>query len=271
MNRSFQNHTSLEESLTSKVEETEAFLIDLDGTIFKGNTVINGVKETIEHLHSFDKHVLFLSNRGNISREMCMHKLNDLGIRVAENDIIFSSYVAAQFLKAHYPAKKIWVLGEQGLVDEMEIAGLKLASRPTDADWLVISLHEKVTYEDLNQAFQAVNNGARILATNSDKSYPTEQGNAIDVRGMIGAIEASTDHRVDIVVGKPSHFIVKEALKRLNLPPEKCMIIGDSLESDISMGELFGFSTTLVLSGGTKLKQLESSHHRPDFVIVLRC
>ena len=247
--------------------EKQGFLIDIDGTVLRGDQLIPGAAEAIKSLQEQGKKVVFLSNRGNISRKTCLEKMRRLGIEVDKEDILLSSYVASTFLKAHFPHAKIWVLGDHGLREELLETRLIMAEAPTEADWLVVTLHEHLTYEDLNNAFRAVKSGARILATNADKSFPREDGEAIDVGGMLGAIEATTNHRVDIVVGKPSHIMVNTALDHLGLTADQCVMIGDSLGSDISMGKLFGFQTVLVLSGGTTKKDLDNSPIQPDVVL----
>ncbi|ARW40005.1 glycolytic and pentose phosphate intermediates phosphatase [Bacillus amyloliquefaciens] len=245
--------------------DASGFLIDLDGTVFRGQELIDGAAEAIHTLQSLGKSVVFLSNRGNLSRAMCRKKLLGAGIRTDERSIVLSSSVTASFLKKHYPLSKVWVLGEKGLTDELALAGVAMAQKPQAADWLVISLHETVTYEDLNLAFKAASSGARIIATNRDRSFPNEGGHAMDVAGMIGAIEASAGAKTELVIGKPSWLMAEAACKALGLPPGECAIIGDSLESDIAMGRLYGMKSVLVLTGSAKLG--EPRLYEPDIVL----
>ncbi len=245
--------------------DAAGFLIDLDGTVFRGRELIDGAKEAVHTLQSLGKAVVFLSNRGNLSRAMCRKKLLGAGIRTDERSIVLSSSVTASFLKKHYPLSKVWVLGEKGLTDELVLAGVVLAQNPQAADWLVISLHETVTYKDLNLAFKAASSGARIIATNKDRSFPNEGGHAMDVAGMIGAIEASAGAKTELVIGKPSWLMAEAACEALGLPPEECAIIGDSLESDIAMGRLYGMKSILVLTGSARLG--EPRLYEPDIVL----
>lgn len=245
--------------------DASGFLIDLDGTVFKGQELIDGAAEAIHTLQSLGKSVVFLSNRGNLSRAICRKKLLGAGIRTDERSIVLSSSVTASFLKKHYPLSKVWVLGEKGLTDELALAGVAMAQKPQAADWLVISLHETVTYEDLNLAFKAASSGARIIATNRDRSFPNEGGHAMDVAGMIGAIEASAGAKTELVIGKPSWLMAEAACEALGLPPVECAIIGDSLESDIAMGRLYGMKSVLVLTGSAKLG--EPRLYEPDIVL----
>ncbi|ABO67149.1 MULTISPECIES: HAD-IIA family hydrolase [Geobacillus] len=250
-------------------DEIEGVLIDLDGTIWKGNQLIPHADEAIAHLRSLGKRIVFVSNRGNWSRRMCYEQLTRFGMAVTEEEIILSSTVTAQFLREHYPLCQVWTLGDKGLREELRLHQVRLAAVPEEADFLVITLHETMTYQDLNLAFRAVSHGARIMATNIDKTFPNEHGNAIDVAGMVGAIEAATGRKVEFVFGKPTCFMAEAALRQLQVPPNRCLIIGDSVESDIRMGRMHGMRTALVLTGNTKPSQLDAlrAKERPDYVL----
>jgi arabinose operon protein AraL len=247
----------------------EGVLIDLDGTIWKGNELIPHADEAIAYIRSLGQKMVFVSNRGNWSRRMCYERLKALGVAVAEEEIILSSTVTAQFLREHYPLCQVWTLGDEGLREELRNHHVPLAQVPEEADFLVITLHETMTYRDLDLAFRAVHHGARIIATNIDKTFPSEHGNAIDVAGMVGAIEAATSRKVELVLGKPSCLMVEAALRYLRVPPDRCLVIGDSVESDIRMGRMYGMKTALVLTGNTKRSQLDMlrTKERPDYVI----
>lgn len=251
------------------MEEIEGVLIDLDGTIWRGNELIPHANEAVAYLRSLGKRIVFVSNRGNWSRRMCHERLGRFGIAAGEEDIILSSTVTAQFLRKHYPLCQVWTLGDEGLREELQHHQVPLAPAPEDADFLIITLHETMTYRDLDLAFRAVHHGARIIATNIDTTFPSEHGNAIDVAGMVGAIEAATARTVEIVLGKPSCFMAEAALCQLQVPPHRCLIIGDSVESDLRMGRMHGMKTALVLTGNTKRSQLDAlrAKERPDYVL----
>ncbi|PAF34708.1 hypothetical protein CHH69_14360 [Terribacillus saccharophilus] len=245
----------------------DSILFDLDGTVWKDFTLIDGAAETIRTLQEAGKRVIGLSNRGTHSRKQITNYFREQGIKWDKEDIILSSYLAADYLQTHYPRLPVWVLGEEGLREELSEAGLTLAKEPEDADWLVISLHTGVTYHDLNQAFRAVIHGARILATNQDPVFPGNDGLQLDVGGLIGAIEASTGKKTDIIVGKPSHFMYQKVMQQAGSEPEKTMIVGDSLTSDIAMGAMFGLKTALVLTGNTTKEQADISSIKPDLIL----
>ncbi|MBD2847343.1 HAD-IIA family hydrolase [Paenibacillus sp. IB182496] len=247
-------------------EDMKGYIIDLDGTVYTGKTAIDGAAEAIRLLRGHDVPFVFLSNRGNYSARMCREKLAGMGVEVRDEELLLSSTVTARYLQRESPGSSFWALGEQGLVDELQLAGLQAAERPEDAQWLVITLHETVTYRDLNMAFRAVRAGARIIATNADKSFPGDDGDAIDVAGMIGAITHSTGSEVEVVIGKPGRYMAEAALEALGLPPELCMIVGDSVESDITLGRNAGIRTALVLTGSARADRLAELAPQPDEV-----
>ncbi|MEF8725580.1 MAG: HAD hydrolase-like protein, partial [Candidatus Bipolaricaulota bacterium] len=96
---------------------------------------------------------------------------------------------------------------------------------------------------------------------------PVEDGEVPDAAGMIGAIEGVTGKEVELIAGKPSELMVKAALDRLDVQPEKCLLIGDRLETDIKMGNDHGIPTALVLTGVTSREDLAGSSIEPTCVL----
>jgi len=249
-----------------KYTETVGYIIDLDGTVYTGNKLIAGARESISYLQSNHIPFVFLSNRGNYSRLMCQAKLKTLGIEVPIEQIGLSSTVTARFLQSYYKSDLIWTLGDNGLTEELQSHGLQLAEEPELSDWLVITLHEQLTYHELNQAFRAARAGARIIATNEDRSFPRHDGECIDVAGMIGAITHASGRTVDLVMGKPSQLMAEAALDQLGLNAEQCIVIGDSLTSDIQLAHRHHMQSVLVHSGSTTKKQIERRSLEPDWI-----
>ena len=106
-----------------------------------------------------------------------------------------------------------------------------------------------------------------MLATNPDRTCPTEEGEIPDAAGMIGAVEGVTNRRVEVVVGKPNRIMLDVALERLGLPAGACLMVGDRLETDVAMGRAAGMPTALVLTGVTRREELAAASVRPDYVL----
>ncbi|KAK2984250.1 hypothetical protein RJ640_010209 [Escallonia rubra] len=106
-------------------DSVDAFLFDCDGVIWKGDSLIDGVPETLDMLRSKGKKLVFVTNNSTKSRRQYANKFRSLGITVTEDEIFSSSFAAAMFLKVNgFPReKKVYVLGEEGILEELELAG----------------------------------------------------------------------------------------------------------------------------------------------------
>jgi HAD superfamily hydrolase (TIGR01450 family) len=158
------------------------------------------------------------------------------------------------------------VIGEPPLIAELAAHGLQVR-RDHHVRWVVIAFDRTFDYAKLNTALQAVRSGARLMATNPDRTCPTEEGEIPDCAGMIAAVEAVTARPVDVVVGKPSPIILEVALRALGVPAAECVIVGDRIETDIVMGKRGGLTTVLVLSGVTRADDPRIAEVGPDAVI----
>lgn len=250
-----------------ELNHIKGFIIDLDGTVYAGQHALAGAIEAVRKLQQYNIPFVFLSNRGNYSRKMCQEKLSKMGIEVPQHAIVLSSTVTAHFLQQHYTGEAVWPFGDSGLEEELRSHHIPIADVPESARWLVITLHESLTYRELNLAFRAVRNGASIIATNNDRMFPGEEGDCIDVAGMIGAIVHATGESVAHVMGKPSALMAHTALAALDgLQAEQCVVVGDSLGSDIGLGKQHGMATALVLTGNTTREQALAYEHQPDLI-----
>lgn len=227
------------------------WLFDLDGTVYRGDALIPGAADAILSLREAGRRVAFLSNKPLQTRADYAGKLTALGIPTRAEDVITATLVLARHLHALDPGAPVFVIGEPPLIAELAAHGFEVR-RDHHVRWVVIAFDRTFDYAKLNTALQAVRrSGARLIATNPDRTCPTEDGEIPDCAGMIAAVEAVTTRVVDIVVGKPSPIILDVALAALDVPATDCVIVGDRIETDIVMGKHRGLATVLVLSGVT--------------------
>lgn len=246
----------------------KGYIFDLDGTIYRGPALVPGARETVAWLRERGKGVLFLSNKAIQTRRDYAEKLRRLGIPVEADDVINSSLVTASYLAERHPKARVYVVGERPLLVEMAAAGLRMAESPDETDIVLLSFDRTFHYGKLFFACRAVRKGAKIIATNSDRACPIEDGiEAPDAGAVIGAVEGATGRKPDLVLGKPSPLILEAARRRLNLEARECIMVGDRLETDMMMGRSTGMATALVLSGCATRADLERSHIAPDFVL----
>ena len=242
------------------------WLFDLDGTIYLGERLIPGADAAIAALRAAGRRVAFLSNKPLQTRAEYAAKLSRLGVPAAPDDVINSSLVLARYLRDRDPGAPVFVIGEPPMLDEMRAHGFEVR-HDERVRWVVTAFDRTFDYAKLNIALQAVKQGARLIATNPDRTCPVEGGEIPDCAGMIAAVEAVTDRRVETIVGKPSPIILEVALAALGVPARDAAIVGDRIETDIVMGRRLGLGTVLVLSGVTRPDDPRIAAVAPDHVV----
>lgn len=242
------------------------WLFDLDGTVYRGDVLIPGADRVLAALRADGRRVAFLSNKPLETRADYAAKLTRLGVPTRPDEVINSSLVLARHLATLDPGAPVFVIGEPPLVGELVAHGFEVRS-DARVRWVVIAFDRTFDYAKLNTALQAVRGGARLIATNPDRTCPTEDGEIPDCAGMIAAVEAVTGARVEVTVGKPSPIILDVALGALGVPAKQCVIVGDRLDTDIAMGKAGGLATVLVLSGVTREGDPRIAELAPDAVL----
>lgn len=243
------------------------WLFDLDGTVYRGERLVPGAAEVIRELRSAGRRVVFLSNKPIQTRVDYAAKLTRLGIPTEPDEVVTSSLVLARHLVRLDPRATCFVIGEPPLIGELRAHGLTVRD-DHQVEWVVIAFDRTFTYAKLNTALQAVRRGARLIATNPDRTCAVADGEIPDCAGMIAAVEAVTGKRVEIIVGKPSPIILEVALAVLGQPGSETVIVGDRIETDVTMGKALGLGTVLVLSGVTAADDPRIAELKPDCVLA---
>jgi HAD superfamily hydrolase (TIGR01450 family) len=243
------------------------WLFDLDGTVYRGNDLIPGADRAIAALREAGRRVVFLSNKPLETRADYARKLTKLGIPTTDDQVINSSLVLARHLATLDAGAPVFVIGEPPLIAELEAHGFEVR-RDHKVRWVVIAFDRTFDYAKLDTALQAVRRSdARLIATNPDRTCPTEDGEIPDCAGMTAAVEAVTGRTVETIVGKPSPIILQVALDALGVTAAEAVIVGDRIETDIAMGKQLGLATVLVLSGITAAGDPRIAELAPDLVL----
>lgn len=243
------------------------YALDLDGTVYLGEQLLPGARETIVWLRGAGSRVIFLSNNPLLSCGAYAARLTRLGVPTEPDEVLNSSRVMVDYLRARFPGQRLFVIGERSFRDELLDAGFSLTHQRETVDVVVAAFDRGFDYGKLQIAFDAIRAGARFVATNRDPYCPVPGGGLPDCAAIIAAIEASTGAQVEEVVGKPSAVMARAVLDRLGLPPDRTIMVGDRLETDIAMGVRAGMHTALVLTGATRRGDLVGAAMRPEFVL----
>jgi NagD protein len=260
-------------STTADIPLYDGYIFDLDGTIYLGDALLPGAFATLTSLRQRGKRVVFLSNNPTHSRFDYAAKLTRLGLPTPAADIINSSLVMADFLHRRMPGARLFVVGEEPLHQELEAAGFGFSQEPGQIDAVIASFDRTFAYWKLQIAFDAIRQGAVFFATNGDRYCPvpispaTPTGGQPDAAAIIAAIEACTNTRVEAIVGKPSAHMAAAILALLQLPPHRCLMTGDRLETDVQMGIDAGMASALTLTGATSAAVAAGSSIRPTYIV----
>lgn len=245
----------------------DAYIFDLDGTVYLGDALLPNARRAITTIRAAGKRTVFLSNNPTHTRFEYSRKLTRLGLPTPPEDIINSSVVMVAFLQHTLPNARLFVCGEQPLIDDLHDGGFSFSDNPIEIDAVIASFDRTFAYSKLQIAFNAIRAGARFFATNADRYCPVPGGGQPDAAAIIAAIEACTNTPCEAVVGKPSIHMANAILNLLQMPPERCIMTGDRLETDVQMGLNAGMTAALALTGATTLKDVENSPIKPHFIL----
>ena len=239
-----------------------AYLFDLDGTVYLGESLLPGVRELIGGLRALDIPVRFLSNNPTKSRDDYVARLSRLGIAVSPDEIVTSVQTMVTWLLANYPDATVFPISEQPLIDALDSAGIRRSENPAEIDIVIASYDRTFEYRKLQTAFDAIwfEKRAFLISTNPDRFCPFPGGRGEpDAAGIVAAIEATTGATCRLTTGKPSRLMLDLALLPLGIDPARCVMVGDRLATDIAMANDAGMASALVLTGETNREMLEAA------------
>lgn len=241
------------------------YLIDMDGVVYRENHLIPGAAQFIRRLQEDEIPFLFLTNNSQRTRRDVATKLRRLGIAVGEEHVFTCAMATARFLADQKPHGTAYVIGEGGLLTALHTHGYSIVDR--DPDYVVIGEGRTMSFENVEAALGMILGGAKLVATNPDPNCPTGNGGTRPGCGAIVAMLEAASGRKAFSVGKPSPIMMRAARKALNLDADHTVMIGDTMETDILGGVQMGYRTLLVLSGGTRMEDLERYAYVPDKVV----
>ena len=252
----------------------QAFIFDVDGVLCWGEEIVPGSPKAIERLRKGGKQVIFISNNSTKSRNDYIQKFERLGIPVAEEDLVLSTYATAQYVAGEKPGAKVYMVGAPGLRKELELAALELVDEPLHAEYVVVGsafdAGGKISEENgfrITGALRALYHAkAKFVATNPDRIFPAREGVIPGTGAIIGALSYMLEREPDAIIGKPAPNIVRIALDRLGRRPDECVIVGD-MDTDMLAGERSGVPRVYVRSGAMTEEMLRDTLGiTPDFV-----
>jgi NagD protein len=242
----------------------QGLLIDMDGVIYAGDSLIPGADQFINRLLKENIPFMFMTNNSQRTRIDAVRKLDKLGIKVSEEHVYTSGMATGKFLASQIPNGTAYVLGEGGLLSSLHENGISLVN--TDPDFVVLGEGRNFTLEMVQRAVDMILAGSKFVITNRDPSPKKKGWDNLGIAATSAMIEEATGIRA-FVVGKPSPVMMRSARKALGLETAETTIIGDTMGTDIRGGVQMGYKTILVLTGMTKREDLPRYAFKPDLVV----
>lgn len=237
------------------ISELDLFVLDMDGTIYLGDNVIDGAREFCKKIIDSGRKMIYFTNNASKAPEDYVNKLNRLGFPCERKNVVTSGDVTAAYLNKYHKGESVYVVGTKNLEDSFTKAGIPLSE---DAGIVVVSFDLTLTYEKLERACTLIRNGAVFYSTHPDINCPTPDGFIPDSGAICGAVTLSTGKQPKYF-GKP-YAETAEMIELLSgVERSRTAMVGDRLYTDIALGKKNGLCAILVMSGETTEEMLEKA------------
>lgn len=251
----------------NSIKDIKCFVLDMDGTFYLGNKLIDGSLDFIKTIENQEKEFIFLTNNSSKNKYVYMNKLKNMGLNIDSERVFTSGEATTIYLKNKKQGSKVFLLGTELLEEEFITAGFELVKdRSITPDFVVLGFDTTLTYEKLWIACDFIREGVEYVATHPDYNCPIEDLKVMpDIGAMIDFIYASTKIR-PYIVGKPNKTIIDSLCLKYGYDKSQIAIVGDRLYTDIKTGSNADITSILVYSGETTKEDYRNSDIRADYV-----
>jgi NagD protein len=242
----------------------ECWLTDMDGVLVREEHALPGAAEFLQRLVDKGRPFLVLTNNSIFTPRDLSARLARSGLTVPEESIWTSGMATAAFLADQKPGGSAYVIGETGLTTPLHEAGYTLTD--VDPDFVVLGETRIYSFSTITRAVRLILGGARFIATNPDVSGPSEEG-PLPATGSVAAMITKATGRDPYFVGKPNPMMFRSAMNRIQAHSESTVMVGDRMDTDVVAGIEAGLETILVLTGSTRVEDIEKYPFRPSRVL----
>ncbi|MDT8858641.1 TIGR01457 family HAD-type hydrolase [Alkalihalobacillus sp. MEB130] len=242
----------------------KGFLIDLDGTMYRGTEKIDEAVTFVKELEKRGLPYLFVTNNSTKRPDQVAEHLREFDVPATTEHVFTTSMATATYISEQKKKARVCMIGEEGLKHALEEEGHQIVE--SDADFVVMGLDRAITYEKLATAALNIRAGATFIATNGDVALPTERGLLPGAGSLISVLSVTTGVTPKFI-GKPESIIVEQALEVIGLTKEETIMIGDNYHTDILAGIRAGMDTLMVYTGVSTKDQVEGFEDKPTHAI----
>lgn len=225
-------------------------VLDLDGTVVRGDALLDGARDGVAALREHADAVLFLTN--NPLRPASEHadRLRELGVDATPKEVLTSTDATVAYLRDRHDGDRIYPIADDAIVAQLRDAALPVTDDPAAADVVVAGFDPAFGFSDLQAALDAFADGeTAFVGTDPDITIPADGGLEPGSGAIVRAVAGVAERDPDAILGKPSPTTARLAADRLGVPSEACLLVGDRLDTDVAMGDAAGMATALVRTG----------------------
>ncbi|XP_001352722.2 glycerol-3-phosphate phosphatase [Drosophila pseudoobscura] len=249
-----------------------------DGVLWRHGQALTGAADTFNALRAMGKNSFICTNNSEASCRALTKKAHSLGFLIAENEILSSAQALARYMRERKFNRKVYIVGGQGIKDELRQVGIE--SLPLD----LASTQENSMVDQVQKMYLDANVGAvavgmdlglnvlkltkasiylrdprtLFLATNRDRAFPVAADRQVPGAGVVVAAIQAVAKRAPFTCGKPSPYVCSHLIRQGVIEPERTLLVGDTMYTDMQFGYNCGFHTLLV---GTGVSSLQDVRH----------
>lgn len=254
----------------NSLKDIRLFLLDMDGTIYHENELIPGAKDFFDFLNAHNLKYAFMTNNSSKGKKMYVKKLNNLGIKATDFNIVSSVNVTIEYIKkSGYSTSNIFVVGTESFKSELREQGFNIIDENSEyipeIKLVVLGFDTELNYKKIRMICEILDSGCEYVATNCDLKCPVKGGRFIPDCGAIADLLAIATNRKPNFLGKPEKEIVIAAAKQFGVDINQILCVGDRLYTDIAVGINAGCSTAVVYTGEAKPSDINNTEFKPTY------
>lgn len=240
----------------------KGILFDLDGVLYVGSRAIDGAVEAVAQIQASGLPCRFVTNTSTLSLASLQQKINALGFSVQQEEIISAPQAALLYLRRQQnPLCRLL------LADDVRQDFAEFRQSDTAAEYIVVGdIGDGWSYRLLNEVFNCLMNGAKLIAIHKNRFWQTEHGLQMDIGGFVHGLEYASNCQA-MIIGKPSTDFYQIALDDMRLSPADVAMIGDDVDADVGGGQLAGLKGVLVRTGKYRPAYVDASAVTPDLTL----
>lgn len=244
------------------LSSTKGILFDLDGVLYVSSSAIDGAIEAIQKIRTSGMPCRFVTNTSTLSLASLHKKIQQLGFSIPENEIISAPQAALLYLRQLQDPVCRFLLANDVKKDFAEFR-----QSNTEAEYIVIGdIGNAWSYDLLNEVFNCLMHGAKLIAIHKNRFWQTEHGLQMDIGGFVDGLEYASGTKA-MIIGKPSKDFFQIALDHMGLQANQAAMIGDDIDADIGGAQQAGLQGILVKTGKYRKSYADLSAITPDLII----